>query len=228
VPTVVRTTARALEAQLTTYCLAASPDWERMISVVTLGSLSGFLQGLAALWLGRTVCFAEAAFARNIILAFRHHYLVATTQDIDPILTQQATSYAVLPSLRGAYLAGQRFAPGTVARCLETISSNTILSYTHPMLGIIAYGAAARIKDVEGAVGFVAPWVEVQVVSEVVGDGAGNDRAPLVAEQDGELRFRDRGDQTGVAPPAFDAQDAGWIYPGQRGRLMKNNLLVVR
>jgi hypothetical protein len=29
--TVVRTTSRALEAQLTAYCVAAPPDWERMI-----------------------------------------------------------------------------------------------------------------------------------------------------------------------------------------------------
>lgn len=216
-PTVVKTTSRALEAQLTTCCLAASPDWERMISVVGLNTLPGLLHGLAALWLGRTVCFADTAIARNLIAVYKHHYLVATVQQLDPLLTLQATAYIALPALRSVYVAGQRFAPGMVARCLETISSNTVLSYTHPTLGIVAYGAAARLKDVAGAVGFVAPWVDVQVVGE--------GRAPLGAEQEGELRFRDRGDQNGRPNVAGD--DGGWIYPGQRARLMRNRLLVV-
>src|ERR1700678_327052 len=42
-PAVVKTTSRALEAQLTTCCLAAPPDWERMISVMGLHTLAGFL-----------------------------------------------------------------------------------------------------------------------------------------------------------------------------------------
>jgi acyl-coenzyme A synthetase/AMP-(fatty) acid ligase len=215
-PTVVRTTSRALEAQLTTYCLAVLPDWERMLSIVALNTLSGFLFGLTALWLGRTVCFAEAAIARNVIAVYKHHYLVAAAQDLDQLTTLQATHFIAMPALRGAHVAGQRFAPGMVARCLETISSNTVVGYTHPTLGIIAYGAAARIKDIDGAVGFVAPWVELQVL--------GDDGAPVAPEREGELRFRDRGDQTGVRP----SENAGWIYPGQRAHLMKNNVLAIR
>jgi hypothetical protein len=65
-------------------------------------------------------------------------------------------------------------------------------------------------------VGFVAPWVELQVL--------GDDGAPAAPGQEGELRFRDRGDQTGVRP----SKDAGWIYPGQRARLMTNNVLAIR
>jgi acyl-coenzyme A synthetase/AMP-(fatty) acid ligase len=181
---VIKTTSRALEAQLTAYCLAAPPDWERMISVVALHTLAGLLQSLTALWLGRTVCLADAAIARKLIVAYKHHYLVAGAQDLDPILTQQANEFMALPALRGAYVAGQRLAPGMVARCLETISSNTVLSYTHPAIGIIAYGPAGRIRQIEGAVGFVTPWVEVQVL--------GHDGAPVVSEQEGELRFRER------------------------------------
>ena len=226
-PRAVATTSRALEAQLTTYCLSALPDWERMISVIGLQSLPGFAQAMAALWLGRTVCLSDASIARNLIVAYKHHYLVASTHEIEPLLTQQARGFMALPALRGAFVQGQRFSSAMVAKCLETISSSTVLSYTHPEIGIVAYGAAARIKDVEGAVGFVAPWVEVQVVGQRPGDGASNDRTPLAAEQEGELRFRDRGDQTGTKRFGSDDPD-GWMYPGQRARLMKNNLLVIR
>jgi hypothetical protein len=213
---VVKTTSRALEAQLITYRLAALPDWERMISVVALHTLAGLLQGLTALWLGRTVCVADAAIARKLIVAYKHHYLVAGASDLDPILTQQANDFMALLALRGAYVSGQRFPSATIAKCLETVSSNTVLSYTHPAIGIIAYGAAARMNQIEGAVGFVAPWVEVQVL--------GNDGAAVGPEQEGALRFRDRGDQTGVNA----SEHTGWIYPGQRARLMKNNVLAIR
>jgi hypothetical protein len=205
---VAKTTARALEAQLTAYCLAAPPDWERMISVSGLQSLAGLLHALTALWLGRTVCFADTTIARNVIVAYRHHYLVAATHEIDPLLTQQATDFIAL-ALRGAFVTGQRFPAAMMAKCLETISTDTIVSYTHPALGIIAYGAAGRMKDVEGAAGFVAPWIELEVLAP--------DRAPLAAGAEGELRFRARGDQA----------DVGWTYPGQRARLMANNLLVI-
>jgi acyl-coenzyme A synthetase/AMP-(fatty) acid ligase len=216
----IMTTSRTFEAQLTTYALAAPPDWDRMISIVGFHTLAGLVLGMSALWLGRTLCVAEVAIARNLIVAYKHHYLVATTQDIEPILTQQATDFMALQVLRVAFVAGQRFAPVMMTRLLETISSNTVVSYTNAAIGIVAYGAAARIKDVEGAVGFVAPWVEVQVVDE--------HRAPLAAEQDGELRFRDRSNHTGTRSSGTDGPDAGWIYPNQRACLRKNNLLVIR
>lgn len=216
-PGAVRTTARALEAQLATYCLAVLPNWERMISVLTLNTLVGFLFGLTALWLGRTVCLAEPMIARNVIAVYKHHYLVAAAQDTHQLPTLQASQFIAMPALRGAHLVGQRFSPADIARWLETISSNTMLSYVHPAIGIVAYGLAARFRDVAGAVGFVAPWVEVQVVNP--------EGVAMPAEREGDLRFRDRGDQAGRSTD--QVHDAPWIYPGQRARLMRNRLLAV-
>jgi acyl-coenzyme A synthetase/AMP-(fatty) acid ligase len=218
-PTIVRTTARALEAQLTSYCVAALPDWERMISVIGLHTLPGLLFGLTALWLGRTVCVADVAVARNLIVAYKHHLLVASAHEIETLLTLQATDYTALSALRGAFVTGQGCAPGTAARCLETISSNTVVSYVDPAIGIVAYAAAGRVKDVAGAAGFVAPWADVDVL--------GADGAPAGAGEEGELRFRDRGDQTGVRPASADRDDTSWTYPGQRARRLPNNLLVI-
>jgi acyl-coenzyme A synthetase/AMP-(fatty) acid ligase len=186
-----------------------------MISVLGLNTLSGFLFGLAALWLGRSVCFAEPAIARNLIAVYKHHYLVGTAQDFDQMAASQAAQFIGMPALRGAQVTGQRFSPGAAARWLELISSNTVLTYNHPALGIVAYGLASRFKDIAGAAGFVAPWVEAQVVR--------SDGAPAAPEQEGDLRFRDRGDQTGGS----EDQSAEWTYPGQRARLMRNRLLVL-
>jgi tripartite-type tricarboxylate transporter receptor subunit TctC len=63
-PRVVKTTSRMLEAQIVTYGVSAFSDWERMISVAPLQSPAGLLLGLTALWLGRTVLFADPASVR--------------------------------------------------------------------------------------------------------------------------------------------------------------------
>ena len=130
----------------------------------------------------------------------------------------QETGYAPMRPLRGAWIEGRRFTSTLLEKCLSTISSNTILSYSHPQIGIIAYGAAGRLKEVPGAAGFVAPWNEV----EVVDDG----HAPLTKEKEGELRFRKR-DAGGSAGSRDGVEQDEWIYPGQRGRITTNNLLVI-
>jgi hypothetical protein len=218
-PRFVRTTSRTFEAQLLTRCLSAFSEWERMITVTPLQSPAGLLLGLIALWLGRTVLFTDPGSVRRLAIVHKYHYLVGTTQEFEPLLTLQATDYAALAPIRGAWIEGQKFSPAMVERCLATVSTNTLLSYSHPQIGIVAYGGAARIKDVPGAVGFVAPWVEAQLVGE--------DRAPVGPETEGELRFRDRDGCHTADGSEADAPDSGWIYPGQRGRLLRNNLLVV-
>jgi cyanophycin synthetase len=218
-PPVVKTTSQTFEAQLVTYCLSAFSEWERMITVAPLQSPAGLLLGLTALLLGRTVLFADPASVRHLVIVHKYHYLVGTTQELEPLLTLQATDYEAMQPIRGAWIEGQKFFPAMIEKCLTTVSNNTILSYSHPQIGIVAFGGAARIKEVTGAVGFVAPWVEAQIV--------GDDRALVPAEKEGELRFRERSDGRRAARNALDAAEGGWIYPGQRGRLMKNNLLVI-
>jgi hypothetical protein len=216
-PKVVKTTAHQMEAQIVTYCVSAFSDWDRMISVVPLHSPAGLLLGATAVWHGRTVLFAEPATARSLTSLHQYHYLVGTTREVEPVLNMQTSKYASMRPLRGAWIEGNRFTPTMIERCLATVCANTILSYSHPQIGIVAFGAAARLKDVPGGAGFVAPWVEAQLVD----DG----RTPLPAEKEGELRFRGRngGDGAGASGQGDDA----WIYPGQRGRLLRNNLLVL-
>jgi hypothetical protein len=77
-PALVETSARTLEEGLMAYCISAPPDWTRMISIAGLHSDSGFVQALSALWLGRSVCFADVQSARNLSLLYRHDYLVGS------------------------------------------------------------------------------------------------------------------------------------------------------
>jgi acyl-coenzyme A synthetase/AMP-(fatty) acid ligase len=212
-PTIVKTTSPALEAQLISYCLSAAQDWERMISVSGLHTNTGVLLGLSALFLGRTVCFADAEFARNLIVAYKHHYLVGSAQEMEPLLRLQETDFVAMPSLRAVYVEGRSSASSFAARCQAIFSANTVCGYAHPEIGIVAYGPSGRIKDREGAAGFVGPWIDIEVL--------GYDNKPVVPGQKGALRIRAR-DQVGSQDV-----DAGWIYPGQQVEVTKDNLLVI-
>jgi hypothetical protein len=218
-PTVVRTTSRSLEAQLLTYNLSAPASWERMICLAGSHTNTGFLQVLSALWLGRSVCFADLQSVRNLISIYKHDYLVAPAEEFARLLTLQKTHFTTLHALRSASFEGRVCDASTVARGLSTISSNLLFRYIHPDIGIVAYGDTSRFRAIDGAVGFVAPWIEAQVIDA--------DGVPLPAEKEGTLRFRPR--EFDLAAPVQASQQAmdGWIYPQQPGRLMSDNLLVI-
>ena len=218
-PAIVKTTAAALEAQIIDYWLALAPDWERMISVQSLASVQGFVLALAALTQGRTICLADPGIARELIAVYKHHYLVAAAHELASLVARQGTDFAPLPALRGAFIEGTEFPADLVAACMATISPNTTLCYSHPETGIIAFGAAGRLREVPGAVGVIAPWAEVEIV------GAGGEALPSEAE--GRLRFRRRTGRGTGAQGSADAAGDTWVHSGQRARRLRNNLLVV-
>lgn len=216
---VVRTTSRAIEAQLLTYNLSAPAHWERLICLAGPHTHTGFLQVLSALWLGRSVCFADLQSVRNLISVYKHDYLVGTTEDFERLLTLQDSHFIALHALRSACFEGRVCSISTIARGMMTISSNLLFRYIHPDIGIVAYGDTGRFRAIDGAVGFVAPWIEAQVVDA--------DGVSLPAEREGTLRFRPREiDLVAPAPEAEKILD-GWIYPQRRARIMASNLLAI-
>jgi hypothetical protein len=216
---VVKMTSRQLEAQLQTYCLSAPPRWDRMTMLAGLQSGVGFVQALSALWLGRLVCFTDPQNVRKLINIYKHDYLVVPTEHVEPLLRAQETEFISLQALRAACFEGRGYNGATIRRALATISSNLLLRYSHPEVGIVAYGDAARIKEVDGAVGFVAPWIEAEVVDA--------NRSALAVGKEGALRFRARESEAATTPAQPRGNADGWIYPKQRAKLLSNNLLVV-
>jgi acyl-coenzyme A synthetase/AMP-(fatty) acid ligase len=85
-----------------------------------------------------------------------------------------------------------------------------------------AFATIDRLTEIEGATGYVAPWAEVEVVDE-----DGNRLAP---EAEGVLRIR-ASCQGEPFPPGHAEGHAGfrngWFYPGDRGRIAPDGLLIV-
>jgi hypothetical protein len=151
-PPVVKTTSRSLERQLLTYNISAPANWERMVLVAGLDTNTGFLQALSALWLGRSVCFADLQSVRHLISLYKHDYLVASTKELESLLALQETHFIALHALRAACFEGRVSNVSTIVRSLATISSNLLFRYVRPEIGIVAYGDTAPVAaEKEGA-----------------------------------------------------------------------------
>jgi hypothetical protein len=226
IPPVIKTTAQALEEQLMSYCISAPPSWDRMISVAGLQTNTGFIQVLSALWLGRSVCLADLPNARGLSNLYKHDYLVVGTEDVESLLRLQEVEFEAMKGLRAACFEGRANSASMMKRGLATISSNLLVRYVHPEAGIVAYGDAARFRDIDGAAGFVAPWADIRVVDET--------GAALPTGREGNLRFRRRdrlvpeGSETAEKSDAEALRaDDDWINLRQRGKISANNLLVI-
>lgn len=217
---VITTSASSLEAQLLGYSLSAPPDWERMITMHDPYSDSAFLLGLSALYQGRTVAFADAPTARNLIVAYGHHFLVGEVRDFANIILQQKAEYLPLTALRGAYIEGGPVPVDVINDALSLVSSNTVIAYRHPQVGTVAYGPAGRLKEHVGAVGFVASWMDVGVVDAQA--------QPVPTASEGNVRLRRRADMQSLwRVTASGATGDEWVHPGRRGRRLANNMLVL-
>lgn len=159
------------------------------------------------------------AHARNLVSVYKHDYLVGIAEEVEPLLKGQETQFVALPALRAACFEGRTARTAVLARGLATISANLYFRYVHPEIGIVAYGAANRFENAEGAAGFVAPWVEAQVVDDKA--------APLGPDKTGVLRFRLRDGGLAVGPRPDEETEAPWVYPQRQAKITSNNLLVL-
>ncbi len=108
-------------------------------------------------------------------------------------------------------------------RVLGTMCQRLFSSYGATETGTIAFAPAQMIADVPGAVGFVTPGAEVEIV-----DASDN---PLAAGKEGIVRTRTAQMVDGyVGNPEATARAFrnGWFYPGDIGSLTADGMLLIR
>jgi len=107
-------------------------------------------------------------------------------------------------------------------RVLGTMCQRLFSSYGATETGTIAFAPAQMIADVPGAVGFVTPGAEVEIV-----DASDN---PLAAGKEGIVRTRTGQMVDGyVGNPEATARAFrnGWFYPGDTGSLTADGMLII-
>ena len=221
-PALTKVPRISIQLQLVADYLSVGHGWDRLLCLPDLSTHLGFRTVFLALWLGRGISFAGVENACQLMSTFQHEFLVATVEQAEALIEQQQNSYISSLSLRGAHVSGHVFSSSFLTRFQTIFSNNLTCSYGDPHVGTIAYALANRIKEIEGAVGFVAPWIDLQIVND--------NNEILQSEQQGKIRVRFLSDSlltgnTSVRNPTEG--ESGWIYTGHSGRLLKNNMLVI-
>lgn len=184
----------------------------------------GFNAAATVLYGGKTVCFApsgEAALA--LIEWFGIDAIVASPQQALSLADVQAKSPKYnMSSLKAVRTGGALLNKEAARRVKHNLCRNIITWYASSEAGIAASAAYDTVADTPGAVGFVLPEVELEIVD--------SDGRPVPVGSDGIVRLRTHefvASRRAMGDSNGDTADSLWFYPGDIGRLTENGLLCL-
>jgi acyl-CoA synthetase (AMP-forming)/AMP-acid ligase II len=141
-------------------------------------------------------------------------------------LAEYLKFYESQPALRCGFdhilVAGGALTKQLATRAWARISPNLITTYGAAETGAVASGDARLTTEIPGAVGFILPEAEAEIVDDA-------DR-PLPLGKEGIVRVRTaQAAECYFGDPQISARHFrdGWFYPGDIGYLREDNLLVV-
>jgi non-ribosomal peptide synthetase component E (peptide arylation enzyme) len=184
----------------------------------------GFGFSATAMCLGRMACFAQEATARAATSAYQADVMVASAPQIARVVDLQEDNHVRLNSLRSVHIDGGIVSSPLLTKIRLLICSELFYGYGHPETGTVAYAHVDRIHGLDHAVGFAAPWVDIEIVDEArrkVGHPA----------EEGEVRVRTLGQghrYRRMSETDYRIDASEWFYAGDRGQLFRNGLLVIR
>jgi acyl-coenzyme A synthetase/AMP-(fatty) acid ligase len=206
----------------TRIAISASVSADRILVLPGLVSQIGWTSALVALCSGGTAYFANSAeLALQIIDLSAITSVVATAQQIRDLVNAQAQRSIPCHSLRLLQTGGGLISDSLMRDAQTMLCNRVLCRYGSTEVGIAAFAPGELLRGVVGAVGVIAPWATVQVV-----DDAGIECEPGT---DGILRI-----STGAHCAIYDPNQRvhltppdDWFYPGDRGKLMDNGVLVL-
>jgi len=198
-------------------------NWNRLLILPGLNTNWGFTLAAHALTTGRTMVRATTpSETLHMISVYGVDALVLSSQHLRELVRVQARAMVPCSSLRIIMTAGGLMSRSLMTEARTRLCSTIINQYGSSEAGSTAYAFAEQISDTEGATGFAVPGAEIQVI-----DDNGNLLPP---DTEGVLRVRTNW-LAQPYPPKSEASDAsirdGWFYPGDRGRIAPDGLLVL-
>jgi acyl-coenzyme A synthetase/AMP-(fatty) acid ligase len=190
-------------------------NFERALIVPGLASAYGFTRTYETLYLGKTACFARFGEpALWLVNTYDIDMIVASTQQALSLADMQAkTSRYPLSAVKTLNIGGGSISAEGVERLKNHLCRNVIVRYGSTEAGSMAVAPYDMIAGIPGAVGFVDPEVEVEII----------DQAGRVLPVGAEGFVRVRSSQTIKAGTYPD----GWFYPGDLGSLTDESVLCI-
>jgi acyl-coenzyme A synthetase/AMP-(fatty) acid ligase len=200
---------------------AADETRKSILIVPGLASAMGFYRTCEVLQAGKTACYAATPDAMlHLIGLHRIDTLIASPQQALGLTTmRESNPHLAVDSLETVLLGGAGLSRDGLNRIRATLCRTVLNQYSSTEAGIVAVGPFDLIEAAAGAVGFVAPWAEVEIV-----DDAGT---PLPNGRTGMIRCRTPQflANAGIASDGISAEQ--WFYPGDIGRLTDDGVLCL-
>jgi len=215
---------RSMQALSQRYSSPITYVRDKALIIPGLSGGYGFNAACVMLYGGKTACFAPFAEpALALIDLFGIDALVASTQQALSLADIHArSSHYNLSSLKTLRLAGALLSKEAARRIKNNLCRNIIVWYASTEAGMTATAPYDLIADIPGAVGFLLPEVELEIVDE-----DGNARP---AGTDGIIRLRTPQYVASVQatePGKQQAADSLWFYPGDIGRVTEHGVLCL-
>jgi acyl-CoA synthetase (AMP-forming)/AMP-acid ligase II len=200
------------------------PACSRTFIDLTLATSFGFALTMHVLSRGGTV-FCRGNDAAETLQAFGLYNvqcMIAAPSGVAEFLDYYEQSPELACPFKVMLASGSFLSRTLSERVRARMCANLFGTYAATELSPAAAAPARQIADIDGAVGYVMPWVRAQAVDQA-------DR-PLKWGEEGVIRLRGHTCVSGYVgnPPASERifRD-GWFYPGDIGRITEDRLLII-
>jgi len=197
--------------------------WDRLLCMPGLTSSWGFSLAAHVLFAGKTMAFAPTPRdCLHMIAVYALDALAASTHQLRELVHEQVQTPIPCPTLRVVLTGGSPLSRMIMLDAGARLCSSIVNQYGSTEAGATAFATTDRLAGIEGATGYIVPWAEVEVVDE-------NDNQ-LAPDAEGLLRIRASCHGEPFPPGRADGHTGfrnGWFYPGDRGRIAADGLLIV-
>ena len=220
-------TSDALVERLSTTLIRENDDISRPLIMPGVSSSFGFNRACELFYSGKTACFSPPGESSLVLIStYRIDGIFASPQQMRALVEWYGISNRDKKRYSLDSLKSVRIGGGLVTRefiwTARHLCPKITIVYGSTEAGVIASVDANTILFTPGAVGYVLPWVELEIVDE-----GGNVLSP---GEEGRIRCRTPVFLKNLAanhPEMLNEQTKAWWYPGDLGRVTADGLLCV-
>jgi acyl-coenzyme A synthetase/AMP-(fatty) acid ligase len=214
----------ALEQLLTYPFTCASGNHQKILIMPGLASTFGFNRVCEILNVGKTACFAPGAgSALPLVSTFGIDMIVASAaQALSLVEAKTKLRGLNLDSLKAVLVGGGKIGPERINDIRAALCGNILIQYGSTEAGVVALASSASVADAPGAVGYVLPWVNIEIVDEA-GQPLSLGAEGLIRYQTPQLIENLRAAGSDSIPGVRDQ----WFYPGDIGSVTADGLLFL-
>jgi acyl-coenzyme A synthetase/AMP-(fatty) acid ligase len=202
----------------------ASGNHQKILVMPGLASSFGFNRICEILNVGKTACFSlNSEAALSLIDLFGIEVVVASAVQALSLAEAKSRNPAYrLDSLKSVIVGGGKIETEAIANVSAVLCRNVLSQYGSTEAGVVALAPSNAIADIPGAIGFVLPWAELQIVDET-GSVLQPDAEGLIRYQTPQLAENIKASDSHAVPGVVQ----GWFYPGDIGSLTAEGVLCL-